>query len=155
MRGERINRKPISDEFIKFKVALALIRHVPGKRVTLLTIADDTVSGYKQSYSEVAPLAYGNKLQAALRDLVKILVPEGESKQTLEKAFDDEPDEIKHKWLHADRAMSEWQTTLDNVVVGIEAVRDQRSESARSWYLRNTQKDKKPRPYIPLLGRIL
>lgn len=144
---------PVSDELVLFKTALGQIRNKPGKRVTLLTTADDTVSGYKQTYSEVAPLRYADKLNAALDELLKILIPEEESRQTLENAFDEKADILDSGKSHANTIKSEWQTTIKNVVIGIEAIRDQRSESARSWYLRNTQKDKKT--WIPGQSRPL
>lgn len=139
--GEPRQKAPISEELVIFKTALAIIRHIPGKKVSLLTTANDTVSGYKQTYSEAAPLRDPDKLNAALNDLISLLVPEGENRQTLEMGFKENLIRV-NKMHHGDLFRCEWLTVFDGVAIGIEAVRDHRSESSRSFYLRNIQNDK-------------
>lgn len=132
-----------SEALVAFRTALGVIRNAPGKEKELVTFADDTVSGFKRTYSSACPFRPENMLKSALTDFISEIVPEGKNRTTLEAGFAQNPDQIKHK-SHHDEVTSEWQTLQKGVVIGIHAIRDQRGESARSWYLRNTSRDKKP-----------
>ena len=126
-------------EMRSFRIAVDKVRLTPGLKLELATFAQDTVSGFKRRYSHLYPLENETILNERLTSFIKELVPEGEDRKSLEAGFEEDPDKIKHK-SHHDVVTSEWQTIHDNVVIGIRAIRDQRSESVRTWYLRNTAK---------------
>jgi hypothetical protein len=118
-----------------FQVLLEEAKHKKGKEVEIVTFAQDTVSGFKRIYSHLGILGE-RELNRALTEFVQELVPEGESRETLEAGFEEDPDRvIPHS--HHNEIITEWDTVLDNVVVGIRAIRDQRSESVRTWYLKS------------------
>ena len=120
-----------------FEGLLDKVKHNEEKVVEIVTFAQDGVSGFKRIYSCIGILDE-NLLNDALNKFVQKLVPEGESRKTLEAAFDNEPDRVKH-FSHNDEATSEWTTLFDNITIGIKAIRDQRGESIRTWYIKSTQ----------------
>jgi hypothetical protein len=110
-------------------------RYRKGKEVELITFAGDTVSPLKRVSSRPG-IANEEELNQLLTELVQTLVPEGESRETLEKGFEEDPGRVIHH-SHHDEIVTEWDTVIDGIVVGIRAIRDQRGESARTWYLRH------------------
>lgn len=118
-----------------FQVLLEEAKHKKGKEIEIVTFAQDTVSGLKRIYSHLGIKGEG-ELNRALTEFVQGLVPEGESRETLEAGFEEDPDRVKHH-SHHDEITTEWDTVVDNLVIGIRAVRDQRGESVRTWYLKN------------------
>ena len=128
-------------EMRTFRISLDKVRLTRGMKLELATFAQDTVSGFQRRYSHLYPLENETILDERLTSFIKELVPEGEDRKSLEAGFEEDPDKIDHK-SHSDIVTSEWQTIHDNVVIGIRAVRDQRGESVRTWYLRNTAKDR-------------
>ena len=121
-----------------FRLAVDKIKYTPGSNIDLVNKVDD-LNGSGKTYSQLLPHEGVEKLNRILDTLILELVPSGESRQTLEDGFNAGP-EKKIKGDHGDTHSTEWQTIHDNVVIGIRAVRDQRGESERSWYLRNTAK---------------
>ncbi|MFH1971033.1 MAG: hypothetical protein ABIJ05_01465 [Patescibacteria group bacterium] len=117
-----------------FQVLLEEVVHKKGKKVEIVTFAQDTVSGLKKNYSHLGIQNEG-ELDQALTEFVQRLVPEGETRETLETAFEKDPDRIKHLF-HYDEITTEWDTVFNNIIIGIKAVRDQRGESVRTWYLK-------------------
>ncbi len=106
-----------------------------GEEIEIVTFANDTVSGYKKYYSRLGILGE-QVLNSSLTDFIKTLVPEGESRETLEAGFKEEFDS-KKEGSHHDEVISEWVSVIDNILIGIKAIRDQRSESVRTWYLKS------------------
>jgi hypothetical protein len=120
-----------------FQVLLEEARNKRGKEVEIVTFANDTVSGLKRIHSRLGILDE-EELNNVLTEFVQGLVPDGESRATLEAGFEEEPDHIKHE-SHHDELSSEWYTLLGNILIGIRAIRDQRGESVRTWYLKSIQ----------------
>jgi len=118
-----------------FHVLLEEARSKKGKEVEIVTFAQDTVSGFKRIYSHLGIKGEG-ELNRALNEFVQELVPEGKSRETLEAGFEEEPDHIERRHHH-DEITTEWYTVIDNLIIGIRATRDQRSESVRTWYLKS------------------
>ena len=129
MTTEAINTK------VSFHELLNDAKQKKGKEVELVTFAQDTVSGLKRVYSNLGILGERD-LNQSLSEFVQELVPEGENRETLEAAFENEPDRVEHP-SHNDEVVSEWDTVLDKVKIGIKAIRDQRGESVRTWYLKS------------------
>ena len=119
-----------------FEPLLEKVKNNRGKTVEIVSFAQDTVSGYKRVYSEFGILGE-TKLNQSLTDFIEKLVPEGESRDTLESAHNEEPDVIRPCHSHCNEAISEWPTLIDGVSIGIRSIRDQRSESVRTWYLKS------------------
>jgi hypothetical protein len=117
-----------------FQVLLDEAKLRKGKEVQIITFATDTVSPLK-SVSPQIGTSDEAELNRLLTEFVQTLVPEGESRETLEKCFEEDPDRVKH-FSHHDEIVTEWDTVLDNIVIGLRAIRDQRGESSRTWYLK-------------------
>jgi len=117
-----------------FQALLGEAENKKGKEVEIVTFAQDTVSGFKRVYSHVG---IGERvLNRELNEFVQELVPEGESRGTLEAGLEEDPDSIKHH-SHHDEITSEWHTVVDNLIIGIRSTRDQRGKSVRTWYLKS------------------
>jgi len=118
-----------------FEPLLEKVKNNKGKVIEIVSFAQDTVSGYKRIYSNLG-VREERGLNEALTSLIQTLVPAGESRETLESAFETEPDKIvPHS--HHNEVISEWNTIQDNLMIGIKAIRDHRGESVRTWYLRS------------------
>jgi len=117
-----------------FEVILDEAKKSKGKETQIVTFANDTF-GEKKIYSHLGVLGEG-KLNQALTEFVQGLVPEGESRKTLEEGFNEDPDHVVH-YSHYDEIISELCTIDDNLIIGIKAIRDQRGESVRTWYLKS------------------
>lgn len=131
--------KPTSRETRAFILTVDKTRLTPGFTIELITYVEDPIGGFKRIYSHLDPHQSGEKLDRTLTAFINKLVPEDQSRETLEKRFEDNPDKAIHK-SHRDILTSEWQTIHENVVIGVREVRDQKGESVRSWYLKNTSK---------------
>ena len=118
-----------------FHVLLEEAKRKKGKKVEIVTFARDTVSGLNRTYSHLG-IKGERELNQALTEFVQKLVPGGESRETLEAGFEDEPDHIE-KHSHYDEITTEWHTVDDSLIIGIRATRDQRGESVRNWYLKS------------------
>lgn len=135
---ERKSTEAPNDVLVAFRTALARARHNQGE-IELVTFAYDSRSGFKRAYSSLRPMRPEAKLNEALTDIISEIVPEGESRETLEKGFAEDPD---HKGKGG--ASMEWQITMfDNVAIGVRTTLKNGKEVARSWYFRNTSRDKK------------
>ena len=117
-----------------FQVLLEKAKLRKGKEVEIVTFAHDSASGFNRIYSQLGTKGE-EKLNRALTEFVQELVPEGESRETLEAGFENNPDRIKRR-SHHDEITSEWHTVVDSLILGIKAVRDQRGENVRTWYLK-------------------
>jgi len=118
-----------------FQLLLEAARKGNGKEIEIATFANDTVSSLRK-VSSCFGASNEMEIDKALTEFVQELVPERESRETLEKGFEEGPDRVAHH-SHDDEDISEWDTVIDGIVIGIKAVRDQRGESVRTWYLRS------------------
>jgi len=119
-----------------FQTLLEEARGKKGKEIEIVTFAEDTVSKeFKRVYSHLGILGE-RELNQALTEFVQGLVPEGESRETLEAGFEEDPDRVIHHFHH-DEIITEWQTLSDDLLIGIRVIRDQRGESVRTWYLKS------------------
>jgi hypothetical protein len=125
----------ILSEVDALKPLLEKAKKNKGKVVEIVSFAQDTVSGCKRLYSNLG-VRDERKLNQALTSFIQILVHDGESRETLESAFENEPDQVR-QYSHHNEMVSEWPTVQDNLIIGIRAIRDQRGESVRTWYLKS------------------
>ncbi len=133
------NPEHTSREMRAFILTVDKTRLTPGFTVELITCAEDPIGGFKKIYSHLDPHQSGEKLDRTLTAFINKLVPKNQSRETLEKRFEDNPDKAIHK-SHSDILTSEWQTIHENVVIGVREVKNQRGESVKSWYLKNISK---------------
>jgi hypothetical protein len=120
-----------------FQTLLEDARGKKGKEIEIVTFANDTVSGFKRIYSHLGILGEG-ELNQALTEFIQKLVPEGESRATLEAGFEEDPDRVIHH-SHHDEISSEWTTLLGDLMIGIKGIRDQRGISVKTWYLKSSE----------------
>lgn len=126
-------------EIRAFRIAEDKVRLTPGLQIDIVAFANDTLSATKHTYTFVGVNTSSHNLNEALTDFVADLVHDGESRETLEKAFAEHPDKVVRKRNH-EEVTSEWQTVKDNVVIGIKAIRGESGETVRTWYLKNPSK---------------
>jgi len=118
-----------------FQALLDRARKSNGREITIATFARDTVSPLKKN-SSCFGITDEKELNHKLDEFISTLVPSGESRQTLESGFEADPNLIiPHS--HYDEAITEWDTVVDRIVIGIRSISDQRSESSRTWYVRS------------------
>lgn len=133
---ETSQKSQVTDSFRK---VLDEVAATPGKRVDIVNSSNDTFGGFMRTFSMHTGIVEEGKIKEGLRQLILENVPEGETQDTLEAGFKEEADCVG-RGSHGDTYRLEWNLIRDNVVIGLEVIRDQRSESVRTWYLRNTSK---------------
>ena len=103
------------------------------KETSIVTFSRDLVSGKQISRSDFNPCVDQKRLELILDQIIEIITPA--TRTELEVAFKEEPDSITYKDFH-EIAVSEWETLLDNKILGTRSVRGQYGEMERVWYIR-------------------
>lgn len=128
-------------EIRALRIAADKVRLTPGLQIDIVASANDTLSATRHTYSFVGQAASPRTLNEALSDFVADLIPGDESRETLEKAFNENPSKVVRKGRREELS-SEWPTVQNNVVIGLRAVKEDGTETVRTWYLKNTLKKK-------------
>jgi len=142
MSTENEQKAKMALEMKPFRISLDKVRLTNGMKLELAASARNSVSGFARLYSHLYPLENEITLNNRLTSFINELVPEGEDQKSLEDAFEKNPDKITRK-SRCNVISSEWQTIHKNVAIGVRAVRDERGENFRIWYLRNTARDRR------------
>jgi hypothetical protein len=145
-------QKCVSEVVKSFNNVLEEIKIAPGEKTTLLSFAKDTFADLRRIHSMYTTILNKDILNQGLTQFIQELIPEGESRETLEAKFNKSPERTKGVEDCIENN-SEWTTTYPNVVIGIRTINDQDGERVRGWYLRNT--DSKPNFLTSIAKRIL